>query len=113
LQVMATMTTRRCPRTIHLCEAISEGFSPSPRISALNLPLGVTIEVLDENLCDVIQGTLRLRAMTLLSFLADAVGHHELIEFAQPPVGIKVNAVSLEVPENLGLPPNLTTTLRK
>jgi len=81
---------------VHLCEAISEGFSPSPRISALNLPLGVMIEVLDENLCDVIQGTLRLRARTLISFLADAVGHHELITFAQPPVNIQVNAISTD-----------------
>ena len=90
---------------IHLCEAISEGFSPTPRISALNLPLGVMIEVLDENLCNVIQGTLRLRARALVTFLADVVGHHELIEFAQPPVSIKVNAVSPEVPENFGVPP--------
>ena len=90
---------------IHLCEAISEGFSPTPRISALNLPLGVMIEVLDENLCNVVQGTLRLRARALVTFLADVVGHHELIEFAQPPVSIKVNAVSPEVPENFGVPP--------
>ena len=54
-----------------------------------------------------------MRAITLVTFLADEVGHHELIEFAQPPVSIKVNAVSPEVPENFRFPPNLTTTLRK
>ena len=98
---------------IHLCEAISEGFSPTPRISALNLPLGVMIEVLDENLCNVVQGTLRLRARALVSFLADDIGHHELVTFAQPPVGITVNAISTGDPQELWIPTQLDDYLKE
>lgn len=52
-----------------LVEAILQGHPPVYGASHLNLPLGVTLEVFDETMCDVLQGALHLTTSALQNYV--------------------------------------------